>query len=145
MITKFTKQNLQALRVDIQAALTAVGEKHGIQLTYGNASFNSTGLTFSGKLAGAVIDSDGSVASQEAQDFKTYAALYDMKPEDLGFQFEHDGAMHEIIGLSRKAPKYPILVKNLSNQKTYKFTADLVLLYLGQKTSNGLTTGGSQR
>jgi hypothetical protein len=131
MITQFTKATLQALRSEIQAALDAVGTKHGVKLTYGNTRFDGDGLTYTAKLSGAIVASDGSVASKEAQDFKLYAHKYGLKPEHLGAKFKHDGPDdYEILGLKTKARGYPILAKNLTTGRTYKFTASLVQLYL---------------
>lgn len=51
-ITTFDRANLQALRPEIDAALAAVAQKHGIELRLGNISFDPTGTSFTSKIEG---------------------------------------------------------------------------------------------
>ena len=128
MIKSFDRTNLKQLRVDIDKALEAVGKQHGIVLKAGSASFEPTNATF--KLACSVITPDGTVVSKEAEDFKRRAFMYGLRAEDLGETFTFKCQEYEIVGLSVKARTAPILCKQKSNGKVYKFDLQTVKMLL---------------
>ena len=113
MTTEITRDLLKALRADINAALVAAAEKHGLILQVGNASFSADAATF--KL-GVAIKHDGAPAGQSVSQAKAIAdwnalhGLYDMKKEWLGVSFPYAGKQVKIIGLMPNRRKFPILV-----------------------------------
>jgi hypothetical protein len=55
---------LKAIRADLDAAIAAVGQKHGVTLKTGNASFTETSFTF--KLNGTIVGAPTVEASSMA-------------------------------------------------------------------------------
>ena len=53
-ITAFDKSNLKEIRADINAALQAVMDKHGILLSFGNITYDPDGSNFRTRLQGNV-------------------------------------------------------------------------------------------
>ncbi len=113
-ITKFDKPALKALRVDIDAALAAVGAKHGINLKAGNARFDAKTVTF--KLNCALLNSDGVAETKEMMDLK---ALY---PQLVNKQVTLGPRTHgTIVGYKSRAQKYPFLLQTPNG--VYKITS----------------------
>ena len=113
-ITKFDKPTLRALRTDIDAALAAVGAKHGISVTAGSASFRDTNATF--KLECAMLNSAGVAESKEL------VALKECYPELVNKRITFGrGTNGFIIGYNPRASQYPFLVKTVKG--IYKITA----------------------
>ncbi len=103
-ITKFDKPTLRALRGDINAALAAVGAKHGIDLHAGNARFDANTVTF--KLNCALLDSDGKAETKEMLDLKA------IHPELVNKRISIGPKTHgTIIGFKVRSQKYPFLLQ----------------------------------
>jgi len=113
-ITKFDRPTLRALRVEIDAALAAVGAKHGISVTASGASFRDSNATF--KLECAMLNNDGKAETKEMVCLKEcYPELVDKR---VTFGRNYNGS---IIGYNPRAPQYPFLVKTVKG--VYKITA----------------------
>lgn len=80
MLKSFNKQNLQALRLDIDAALKQVEAKHGIKLGIANISFSAD--TFSTKLTGTVATETGRPVIP-AQEKQLLAMIFNLPAEGL--------------------------------------------------------------
>lgn len=109
MADQIDRPLLRALNADMEEALKAVAEKHGVSIDVGNASFTSQNATF--KVQVAVIGKGGVADTREAQDFRIFASSYGLSADDLGQTFPYGGKEYTIVGLSRKSSKYPIVCK----------------------------------
>lgn len=118
-MTTITRDLLKSLRPEIQAALTQIGKAHGLTIELGNATFNPTSATFK-LLMVAPTDStapgDSAQVQKAAADFKTYAATYGLKADDLGRSFTHGGSSFVIKGLMPRRAKFPILCEKSSGK-----------------------------
>src|SRR5437879_1604588 len=99
-----SREQVKTLRDDLQEVLNAASEKLGYKLTLGNCSF---GATANFKLEAAPFASNGEVVSREAEDFKRYAELYQLKAEYLGKTFRHNGRPFTITGLKPRSRRFP--------------------------------------
>jgi hypothetical protein len=126
--TKFDKPLLRVLRQEIDMALKAVGDKYGMEISAGNASFAAKEAHFkvSLKLRGA----DGQVFDAAAESFKHHAWYVGLKPEHLGQSFTVRDKVYTISGFDERARTYAILAKD-SNDTVYKFRAVDVVKALG--------------
>jgi len=114
MINSFSKANLNELRSDINAALEAVGQKHGISLNLGNARFDSTSVAW--KLNLATIGANGMAKTPERTALeRLYPQYVDKKVTVNGKPGRISGT---VIGYKTRGRKYPFLVKTA--QGTYK-------------------------
>ena len=75
------RQFLRTAREEIQNILKDYADKHNLQISLGSASFTSENATF--KLELATKTTDGSVNTKKAADFKLYASMYGLSPDDL--------------------------------------------------------------
>ncbi len=104
----FTKSNLNTLRRDIDAALEAVAEKHGISVNLGNARFDSTSVAW--KLNLATIGGDGVAKTPER------TALERLYPQLVDKEVTVNGKggrklTGTVIGYKTRGRKYPFIVK----------------------------------
>lgn len=54
MITRFDPTSLRVVRTEIEAALAAISEKHGISLTLGKMIYSPSGSSFGARVEGEV-------------------------------------------------------------------------------------------
>ena len=117
---------IRNLRIEIDNALKAVGEKHNVSIHAGNARFDETSVSF--KLQVNQINENGKVESPERKAFIEFSHVYGV---DKNIKIDDklrlwDGNVYQIVGLKTKSRKYPVLAKQLPNGKTYKFTPDAI-------------------
>lgn len=109
-----TKQLLQALRPQIQAALQSVlATNPGIGLELGNASFDPSSGTAKFQLLVAVKSATGTtdpMLVRAEADWAKYHEMYRLDPAWLGKTFERGGVTHTVLGLMPSRSKYPVLV-----------------------------------
>jgi len=131
-----TKNWLQVLRADLQAALTPVATKHKVALTVGGITYSPTEATI--KLEVATIEPDGTVNTKEVAEFKRHAQLFGLEPDDLNRTIQVDFGWQgrkepgTIVGIKPRSVKYPILVRRESSGKLFKLPLDRVLRALGR-------------
>jgi len=118
-ITQFNKQNLKAIREELNAALETVAKKHGLQIGLGGISFTDGSFTTKMTVVtksknGEASDDAGAGSGNEAvwaAKFKQYAKFYwGLNSEDLGRKVKVDGIEYTIAGARPKA-KNPIVLK----------------------------------
>jgi hypothetical protein len=119
-----TRSALKVLKNDIDAALVALGEKHGVVLETGNGRFSPSNATV--KLKISCINKGGEVLSKEAEDFKQDCWKFGLQPEDLGKSFRSNVKEWKVVGLLPRSRKYPVLCERLPDGKRFKFPAKVV-------------------
>lgn len=115
MIKQIDRTNLKLLREQINQALVQVGNRHGIKLTAGNASFSDFNAAF--KLEVQTIQ-DGNVISKDAQTFLDYAQLLGLSKDMLNQEFETMGRVYKLTGYKPRSTKYPFIAER--DGKSYK-------------------------
>lgn len=125
-MTTINRAFLTTLRADIDAALKAVGEKHGVILNSGNASYTVSTATI--KLNVSTISEDGTVITKEAHDYLRYAGVgNNLQKEWLGEEFKtEDGEVYKVVGYRPRSKKYPVLAEKVSTGVVFKFQPRLV-------------------
>lgn len=124
------KTGIRLLRGQIETALAELGAKHNLAISVGSASYlPGKNVTF--KLECAAIDTNGEVATTEAEAFKSYAAIFGLKPDDLGKSFVSAGKKLKIIGCAPRSRKFPILCED-SNGSVFKLSEYSVINGLGR-------------
>jgi len=118
------------LREEINAALERVGDAHNAEVRCESGTFDDNSVRF--KLVVRLRNESGAVADDRAEDFKQYAALYGLAPEDLGREFMYARENHRIVGLRTKARKRPIVAERVRDGKRFIFDEDTIRLLLGK-------------
>ena len=112
---------------DISAEAQRVLREHfgdDFRVTSKNGTFE--GNCFSFKIEFLEKQTDGTVVEKIAQDFKEYARVYGLQPDDLGKTFVFRGKTFKIIGLNIRSRKRPIVVENSITKKQFIFEAPIV-------------------
>lgn len=124
-INMITKDLLRALREDINAALTTVGKKHGVNLAAANASFTSDSATFKLQVAwvgkgkgGKVQSTEERTIAQAEKDWEQQAKLWGFNPKMLGKTIKSNGKTYTIKGLMPRRRAYPILAQGTDGKLT---------------------------
>jgi hypothetical protein len=133
MATQISKDLLRVLRADIDAALKAVGEKHGVELVTGNASFTPFNATF--KLEVRAKNADGEAVRKEEADLKARLGMLGMKDEHLTQVFTLGRDSYTLAGYRSKAPAKPFLIKRVSDEKVFIVSEAVVRSALGLPAS----------
>jgi hypothetical protein len=124
-----TRDKCKQLRIELDTALKAIGEKLGMTIQVGRSmSFTDSAINI--KLVASLPNATtGVIEPVEAKDFKANTWKWGLEASDLGRTFTHAGDTFEITGAKPKASKFPILAKR-GDGKGYKFPADLIRLKL---------------
>ena len=122
-INSLDRTAVRRINDDIQSALDAVAKRYGVQIKVGNSRFSNTNCTT--KIDISTVNEGGTAMTKEATDFNRFAASFGITKK-LGDTFEFRYDRYEITGLKPRSSKYPVLAKNLSNGKTFKFPASVI-------------------
>ncbi len=128
-MTAFNKNTMPALRLEINAALKAVAEKHGILINLGNCRFGadtatwkleaiqfpSANATVAG-VANATAANLNPIEVKAALDWKAKAAYRGLPVNALGKQTLYGGKTYTIVGLMPRRHRYPILAKSVNGK-----------------------------
>jgi hypothetical protein len=68
--------------------------------------------------------------------FIKYHANYFLTKSNLSEEFHYKEERYRIIGIERRNWKYPIIARQVSSGRLYKFTTECVLREIGAKTRN---------
>jgi hypothetical protein len=112
------KNVLKSLRTLGNEALKEVGEKLGVTIKLGNATYAPDGSSATMKLEINAIREDGKSPAQVQ--FEKVCAIYGLKPEDFGREVTVNGERFTIAGLNTKAPKNCVNIKRVSDGKGFK-------------------------
>lgn len=120
-VIEITKPFLREAREEMEAALKEFGEKYGLTITVGSASFMpGPGGNATFKVELATQTDDGEANTRRAADFKRYAPMYGFKPEHLFGEFTYAGTRYKLVGFSPKASRFPLIVERVPDGKAFK-------------------------
>ena len=117
-----TRQNLRDIQAGIDPHLKALSEKLGLHLKWGSATYGATGYL---KIEIAATSSDGKAMTAEALAFEACCGNEGLEKEDLWGVFTTSQGTFQLVGYNVRAPKMPLLVKNMADGKSYKFRSGL--------------------
>jgi len=118
------RTKVKMLRAAMEKELKAIEEKFKVQVDIGKCTYTDSNCTF--KVEFADVGDNGEVKSKEVEDFRLYASMYGLKPDDLGKIFSTNGEEYEITGLSTRKRKYPILGTRIKDGAKFKFPVSQV-------------------
>lgn len=124
MATTIDKSFLKLLRPEIDAALSVIAAKHGLQsLRCGNGSYDPHAGSFSFKLEGL---GEGAMGKEAALYTSSSAAFLGLPP--LGTAFRSSGVDYKTAGLNSSGSK---VICERADGKKYLFTVDIVKALCG--------------
>ena len=123
-ITSFDRQNLPGLRRDIDEALKAVADKHGITFAIGRITFS--GSEFRAKMTantGSSADMDQAKAFGTVADLARLSSMHNLPEDLLGRKITVRGSHFTISGVKLSRRKYPFSVTGARGGK-YKMSVE---------------------
>jgi hypothetical protein len=114
------RDTLRLLRDEINAALASVGEKHGLRLLAGSASFSDLEATFKLVVSQASAEGQQQLAAKAGADFAAFAPLLGLDAEWFGKTIRLNGAPFEVVGVDPGKPKNCVKLRRLSDGKAFK-------------------------
>ncbi len=118
-IKSFTPSNIDDVQRDIEAAINAVCEKHGVTAKFGNIRYSSA--TYTSKME-VYATSNGDADKIE---FNRYAMRFGLKNEAYRSTFTSNGETFTVVGIKPRAKQYPIIAENTKG-KRYKFDTSVI-------------------
>lgn len=129
-ITKFDKNNVSQIADEINKALKAVADKYQIQIKTGGGKYDPDTATL--KLELQTINESGIIVTKEATTFKQYATLLNLQSTDLFREFTFNKQKYMLVGYSARKSKFPMLCKNLTDNKNYGLPEEPVVKALNE-------------
>lgn len=117
MITKFDKQNLKEIDLEIIAALNVIAQKHNINLVLGGGSYDSN--NFSCRIKGATKASQQSAHTYHPETMEDVVI-------NTTTRFKLKNSTFQVTRIDKTKRRYTILATN-QNGTSYWFTADCVI------------------
>lgn len=129
MIKSFDRQNLSAIRKDLEEILGQFAKQHGLSVSVGNIRFSPT--EFGTRLQVRVNNGGG------LEEVSRYAPISSLglgfKDEDMGKVVTIRGKKYEVVGCKPRAWKMPMIVKDVRSGKLFKMQASDVAKALGME------------
>ena len=126
-IKEINKEVVRQLMTEIRETLHILGDKHGLHITVGGATYSGNNFRF--KAEAALVTESGEVMSREVIDFQRMARLYDLSPAILNKTFTHKTHAYKIVGLASRAARFPIICERASDKKQFSFPSETVKEY----------------
>lgn len=140
-IKSLDRKVVKEIRNEINLALLKVTKKYGVNFTLGTIRFDSGEMR--GKLTGtvpAIVEKKKQVKKDNApNEWRIQAPFFGFKGDEYGKTFYGRNKELRVVGLNRKAKRYPVKLVDVKTGKTFKAPVDYVLrgLYGTTISQNG--------
>ena len=124
-IQQFDKKTLKALREDMNHVLKAIELQYGIKIEVGNARYSDNEVTFKTKCN--TLNKQGTAITKEAQNWPLYAELNGVNQFKVGDRITINGKVFTIEGWNTRAKKSPVMIKEVSTNKSYKCPKEVLV------------------
>jgi len=112
------RDKAKTLRAKIAIVLKSVENDLDIKISVGSITYSDTDFKLQLSGVDAIAGADNFLEAE----FLSKCGMYGFKPEHLGQKIRIGGDVHTIIGIKARNRKYPIITRNLKNNKEYKLT-----------------------
>ena len=102
----------------LDALKVLIEEKFGVKVSFKGGRFDNGMAQL--KFEFAEVKADGSVSSQEAEDYKRLASLCGLPADGMGKEFVFRGSSYKVVGMKPRS-KYSILAERQPDGKRFKF------------------------
>jgi hypothetical protein len=115
----FDRTRCRQVGTALDEALKPLGERLGLTIRLGSASFTSGNIRFQ-----LNVFEDAITGSPEAEDFRICCSHYGLQAEDLNKTFTWGGKQYVLVGCKPRATRFPLLGRG-TDGKMYKFPVDI--------------------
>lgn len=131
MEKKMTAALLQNLRPKLNAAVSDVAKEHGLDIRFGNATFDDTTATMKVEISFCATED----YDPAKENWNKYCGLHSgFAPEDFGKEFSFPGnpERYRISGYNQKAKTNRIIITRIRDSKVYVAASTEVLAAIGK-------------
>lgn len=132
------REEAKTIRGILEDAVRTVSLK-GYKVELGRCTFDDMGAEF--RLNVKTITEDGIALGKEAADFKRAAAMFGLKPEDLGREFVCAGDRYRLTGYRARASAKPFLGARVRDGRTFIFAERAVIAGLATAKAEDAAAG----
>lgn len=128
-LNSFDRATVKALREEIDLALGAVAEKHGISLSIGTISFSAekftarlTAQTLGSSVGDEMVNTDSAPFGRDhrwTRAWQQHAAQFGLKPDDLGREIVFRGKRFRLGGITTNSPRGNIVLATIATKPRY--------------------------
>lgn len=129
-IEQFDRNTVKVLMDDCRVALESVAQKYGLTLDRKGNTYRRDSLPVMFHFLIQKTDEKGNVLSAAHQEFRKYALLFGLHPDDFGKEVCLNGDWFKISGLKPKSRKFPILGVHMKSGKEFKLPLEGVKMNL---------------
>jgi hypothetical protein len=126
-----TKETLQRLRPEINAALAAVGAKFGLNISAGSARFDDLQATFKLHVTQASMEGRQQVLDQAKDEFERLARMHGMRADWFGKRITIQGVAFTVSGLNPSRPKNCVKITRARDGKGFICSPEVLVRQLG--------------
>ena len=119
-----TKQMLKEIRSDLEKVLEEIGEKHGVIIKAGNASFTPVEATMKIEITSVDKDSD----EYRKSEWDKHCKIYGFNPEDYGLECIDKGERYRLVGFNPGSPKNRIKIIRIRDGAEYRCSIQMCKL-----------------
>ncbi len=123
-MTQIDRATAKLLGAEIQQALEAVAEKHGLTVSVRGGKYDDT--MYAPKV-------EFKTESADEDQFNLYASWYGLEGK-YGEVFNSHGRVFKIEAIAPRSPKRPIICEEVGTDKRFKFEAEAVARAVGRQT-----------
>jgi hypothetical protein len=129
-IDKIDRNVCKDIRLELDAELSAVGEKLGLSLRMGRCSYTSNSATF--KLEVELLSATGRPISKEERYLNENHEFLGIPKEWLGAKLKDpkDGKLYHLRGYKARSPKRPFIIETVDGFDTYVTTESGIKRFL---------------
>ena len=128
-VTAFDRNIATDIRMDINAAIQAVGQKYGITLRAGGASYDAVSLTV--KVTGVVAATTSGQRPEAAEFLKNCNSWTGLKAEWLGQTFDQRGRTYTITGMKLRSRAKNCIIAMRDDGKEFGVSPLTIVSFMG--------------
>ena len=113
---------LEKFRSEFKDAVSELEKKHGISISLGRISYDSSRFSTKMEVIESQPDEDGNIVSGEQARFNANCKYLGLTPSHYGVEFMHGSTKFKLIGIKPRNRKYPIIAKSVKTGTIYKLT-----------------------
>ena len=115
------KSTLAKFREDFNKHIESFCKENNVNMTIGNIKYND--FQFSTKMT---VDVSLPGRDSKKENFETYCVIMGLNKSDYNKKFTSRGKTYCVYDIEPRNRKYPIIAKEQSTGKLYKFTVDAI-------------------
>ncbi len=110
---EITRASCKVIRNKLNAELVKVGEKLGLVISAGNASYTDTSVTFKVECVIEGVD-------KAKENFERECFLFNLPADAYNKTFHFNRQDWKLVGLKTRSPKFPIIASKVGQSGKYK-------------------------